>query len=864
MRANPEIISPETVKEIENVLRGIGITEADWNLFLKCVKEVAPGTDLNKAQYLIISLLDDRSRDGRISRVTTKGKWGGKFKAWLIRDIRKLRQVAVKMGDRNFLNIDGYWDPLLEDIATKTGLEAFGKYITRPKDPRWKKVEAPKVAVWAEVLQPTGAPPPTPTPPTPAPPPPAPPTPVPPITAAAPTTPGLCSAGDKTLLIKIDKTIEKMNKDLGTIWHEMMEVEILNIVDINDHYWAHIKDAAGYHISVPVDYLRCYLTAPGEAPPVTVPEEKPEKKKPKAKAELPEELKPIDHMFPADSPTAQKISTLLKEIASRFMFEDESDALIFFSTWFMRDGSCLLKGAPGSGKTVLLTLAAMSMSGEEWRNDPKVKSVDSLLDWMRNHDIFGMTQYNADKEPEDVFFYTDISIDKVEIKKEGEPDRERSRYIFKPTPRPIVSSFVKLHNESNRLGPNTADALLGLLAEKRVEYKGMFFTSPRVPQKIDDPPPEDRTEWESWQKRSLLPDADPLKLDVGHLNFFDYNPHLDTEGMEMDRALLDRIEVGIYLSAGGLSTRYRILKKQAIKGKVANIPKAYFIDMSAKDSPIHPLTPDEIMSLWKIVEQIPIDDEALRWIAFFTNLPNFTVRQFKTGSYFKLEEKKGRKEKVPKSVPKTGFIDPTVISYKGSKAQMTLAETPMVVGTDQIEPSSTIDALNRPLGSRAELSLRNLLKAAIFVEYVRGKTPHLHFIVNDTSIEEEKRDDYRRKQVSHILAFLPYVLDHRVNIGVGPDIQTNFLNFAHYIEYYFKPQIFYNERNFNRWMAAMKIMGEIPNGMKKSVIQLRDEWAVKWIAEMVKQGESEEDLKKSLEEDPFIVQLYNLAGTTID
>ena len=53
-----------------------------------------------------------------------------------------------------------------------------------------------------------------------------------------------------------------------------------------------------------------------------------------------------------------------------------------------------------------------------------------------------------------------------------------SSYQFDPTPRPVVTQPIKFFNEANRSGSGVEDAILGLIAEKTVEYRGQTFTSP--------------------------------------------------------------------------------------------------------------------------------------------------------------------------------------------------------------------------------------------------------------------------------------------------------------------------------------------------------------------------------------------------
>ena len=52
---------------------------------------------------------------------------------------------------------------------------------------------------------------------------------------------------------------------------------------------------------------------------------------------------------------------------------------------------------------------------------------------------------------------------------------EESTYEFEPVPRPIVTQPVKFFNEANRSQAGVEDAVLGLIAERKVEYRGRKF-----------------------------------------------------------------------------------------------------------------------------------------------------------------------------------------------------------------------------------------------------------------------------------------------------------------------------------------------------------------------------------------------------
>ena len=70
----------------------------------------------------------------------------------------------------------------------------------------------------------------------------------------------------------------------------------------------------------------------------------------------------------------------------------------------------------------------------------------------------------------------------IEIQQSTKVDPARgstvSTYEFEPVPRPIVTQPIKFFNEANRSQAGVEDAVLGLIAERKVEYRGKTFNSP--------------------------------------------------------------------------------------------------------------------------------------------------------------------------------------------------------------------------------------------------------------------------------------------------------------------------------------------------------------------------------------------------
>ena len=113
----------------------------------------------------------------------------------------------------------------------------------------------------------------------------------------------------------------------------------------------------------------------------------------------------------------------------------------------------------------------------------------------------------------------------LEIRRSSEQDKLRrgvlvSTYEFEPVPRPIVTQPIKFFNEANRSQSGVEDAILGLIAEKTVEYRGKTFPSP---------------DFVAWM---------------------DTNPHQKGN----DLAFVDRIDMEILFKSVSLGARYGQLK----------------------------------------------------------------------------------------------------------------------------------------------------------------------------------------------------------------------------------------------------------------------------------------------------------------
>ncbi len=188
-------------------------------------------------------------------------------------------------------------------------------------------------------------------------------------------------------------------------------------------------------------------------------------------------------------------------------------------------------------------------------NDAKEgsKSIDSE---MRRE--IGTAKIDKDKRAEQVLYGVEI-----QSKNTG----YGSQYVFEPYPRPIVTQPVKFFNEINRSQPGVEDAILGLIAEKEVEYRGDIFTSPN---------------FVAWM---------------------DNNPHVGGN----DLAFTDRVDIELLFPSALLDQRYKVLKAKNSVGRVgagALKPRQRVLE-KIKEGSVIPLRFDELKGgVWKSVNEV--------------------------------------------------------------------------------------------------------------------------------------------------------------------------------------------------------------------------------------------------------------------
>ena len=153
----------------------------------------------------------------------------------------------------------------------------------------------------------------------------------------------------------------------------------------------------------------------------------------------------------------------------------------------------------------------------------------------------------------------------IEIQQSTKVDPTRgstvSTYEFEPVPRPIVTQPIKFFNEANRSQAGVEDAVLGLIAERKVEYRGKTFSSPS---------------FVAWM---------------------DTNPHQKGN----DLAFIDRIDMELLFKTVSLGARYTQLSGRFGGGGLS--PQDQLVKKLAEGGNIgfEPMRFNELRKVWNFV-----------------------------------------------------------------------------------------------------------------------------------------------------------------------------------------------------------------------------------------------------------------------
>ena len=175
----------------------------------------------------------------------------------------------------------------------------------------------------------------------------------------------------------------------------------------------------------------------------------------------------------------------------------------------------------------------------------------------------GIAKIDNDKRADEILY--GMEIQQVRENREG---REVQTFVFDPIPRPIVTQPIKFFNEANRSQAGVEDAVLGLIAEREVEYRGKTFNSPA---------------FVAWM---------------------DTNPHQKAN----DLAFTDRIDTELFFGTIGLGSRNAQLQSRYAGAKNAK-PDIQLITRIIESKIDQPLRISELglgrNSIWRFVDSIP-------------------------------------------------------------------------------------------------------------------------------------------------------------------------------------------------------------------------------------------------------------------
>ena len=196
------------------------------------------------------------------------------------------------------------------------------------------------------------------------------------------------------------------------------------------------------------------------------------------------------------------------------------------------------------------------------RLDDESNGLSLISDEMLNE--CGVAKIDYDKRAEEILYGIEIrQITEKQIV--GGKEQSVAAYQFDPTPRKVVTQPIKFFNEANRSGSGVEDAILGLIAEKTVEYRGQTFKSPS---------------FVAWM---------------------DTNPHQKGN----DLAFVDRIDMELYFGTLTLGGRFNTLAARYGSGARGTAPEYQLIErmLNKTDSSdyIRPMRFHELKNAWDII-----------------------------------------------------------------------------------------------------------------------------------------------------------------------------------------------------------------------------------------------------------------------
>ena len=230
-------------------------------------------------------------------------------------------------------------------------------------------------------------------------------------------------------------------------------------------------------------------------------------------------------------------------------------ALLYYNNQTVVDSVMKMIQQLESGKRSARRFIAKIYFDSRVEHDVGIKRIDSE---MRKE--IGIAKVDKDKRAEQILYGVDITA-----QERGERTG-LTQYEFTPYPREIVTQPIKFFNEVNRSQASVEDAILGLIAEKEVEYRGQVFSSPNF------------------------------------TAFMDTNPHVGGN----DLAFTDRIDMELMFPSALLDQRYKILKgglsdeaQSRSEGGVEKPTPRRRVLRKILDGEITPLRYEDLKKIWK-------------------------------------------------------------------------------------------------------------------------------------------------------------------------------------------------------------------------------------------------------------------------
>ncbi|MHA1287223.1 MAG: hypothetical protein ACTSPB_07435 [Candidatus Thorarchaeota archaeon] len=440
--------------------------------------------------------------------------------------------------------------------------------------------------------------------------------------------------------------------------------------------------------------------------------------------------------IPAGSPS-RKLPELFSAFTEHLRFSSEMDAQVYVASLLVKDNKISLKGVPGTGKTTIVNSTILLFCAPEnydWTNKT----------WADFYSFVRRSGYNWDYKSGK---RGDVSSPLFGVTKHN-PDKTPDDILY--------YTDIMLEEWKKNIEENPPEDF-----KKTKESVYNFTPKPRpvaiAPIKLHN----EANRMNKSVQDAILGLMEEKEVEFlgeslfspSGLTFLDYNPHLDWEREQLDAAFLDRIDVSLYFSASSFRTNYDIALASTLRGKRVEETLVEKIQDG-----LVPLTFEELRQIWEeVVELVQVPREVLLYAIAVLGMFKSPYRVYgETYSRVEPYAMKGQ----------PAWVDLSMLSYIEGREQKSVVSTTLGEG-----PIPYMNSIKRPLGYRALRSILNNLRAYVYLQNVLG-------IRDDLVVDFDDVD-----------AYLSYVIEHRVNLGVDRLISTSFLNFKDFIDAFFKQKV---------------------------------------------------------------------------